>query len=411
MRILFLGQQSLSSPSGLGRHWPLAKELVALGHSVRIVTLHHDWQRISQARFVRESVEVVYAGPMQVLKRDGEKHYYSPVRLLQVTTQAVLGLRRAVAVALSEGFEIVHLLKPQPVNGLSWFLTDRRRTHPRFFVDCDDYEAGFLQGRSQLLRRPVEWFERNTPRMARGVTVNTEATRIRLQSQGVPPSQMLYLPNGVDRKRFAKRDCPLEARLRKRYRLHAEPLVIYLGTLSTSSHDVDLLIQAFVHVQNQLPAARLLLVGTGPDRDTLAALAHAAGVGAGVTFAGVIDPVDVPSYLRIADVSVEPTRATSVAAGRFPLKIVESLAAGVPVVCGDVGDRSRILHLADGTVAGQVVEPGNAGVLARAILDVLTGPALRSTLRQNAHRRAQDFYWDQLAPSVLNFYQMSQPSA
>ncbi|MCB9005748.1 MAG: glycosyl transferase family 1, partial [Ardenticatenaceae bacterium] len=87
MRILFLLTQSLESPGGAGRFFPLAKELVRLEHQVMMVALHHDFARLAKGdrAFVRDGVQVKYVAQMHVHKADNRKMYYGPLRLLWVT--------------------------------------------------------------------------------------------------------------------------------------------------------------------------------------------------------------------------------------------------------------------------------------------------------------------------------------
>jgi glycosyltransferase involved in cell wall biosynthesis len=279
---------------------------------------------------------------------------------------------------------------------------------PRFFVDCDDYELGFVAQRGWTIRTLVDWFERQMPRLAQEVTVNTDHARRRLVAQGIAAETIHYLPNGVERSRFATRNEQLEAQLRHRYRSHTKPVIIYVGALNIHSHAVDLLIQSFRLAKEQIPDLHLLLIGSGPDRQKLEQLIASMALGDSVTFVGQVDPADVPSYLRIADLSVEATRSTSVAEGRFPLKVVESLAAGVPVVCGAVGDRIPTLQRKHQENAGLLVEPDDPYALADGICTVLRSPDLADQLRCAGLQRAEDFYWDHLAPAIVQMYSAHQ---
>ncbi len=385
----------------------MAKELARRGHRVRYITLHHDWRFLDEREYVREGVEVFYVGQMQVLKRDGEKRYFSPVNLLRVTGHAVWALQRAIASALAADFSIVHLLKPQPVNSLGWWLC-RARAGVRFFVDCDDYETGYAQ-RSRLLRYPVDWFEQAVPTWAEGVTYHTGAMRQRLLTWGVTANRLHELPNGVESSRFAQVFPGLETELRQRLQPNSEPVILYFGSLSIASHAVDLLISAFAEVHSICPEARFLIVGLGPDRAQLERMCVKYDISDVVTFEGEVPPEDIPSYLRIASVSVEATRRTDIAEGRFPLKLVESMAVGVPIVCGDVGERARILTSEGGDRAGVIVEPGSAEALAGGIIRILTTPSLAHALQQTGTKRALDFDWAQLIERLEAIYQAGPP--
>lgn len=404
MRILFVGQQSLSSPSGLGRHLPLAKELARRGHQTRLIALHHDWENLAEKQSVIAGVEVEYVGQMQVLKRAGAKRHFPPAKLAAVTAMSLLGLRRAIQSALNAGFSVVHLLKPQPINGLAWILAQGKGAKVAFFVDCDDYEFGYAAQRSFFLSAPVAHFEKRMPRTGLGVTYHTEAMKSKLRKWGVAEERLWNLPNGVERDRFFPRDAQCEEKLIARYRPDGQPLVLYVGSLEINSHAVDLLLTAFAQVLRSQPRAKCLLIGTGSDLPRLQKQATALGIGQAVTFAGPVPGAEVPAYLRIASVSVEPTRDTPVAAARFPLKVLESMAAGTPVVCGNVGERARILRAGTSAAAGLAVAPGDPSALCRGILSVLNRPELAAQFSANGLARSEDFFWDRLAPTVEEMY-------
>ena len=85
-------------------------------------------------------------------------------------------------------------------------------------------------------------------------------------------------------------------------------------------------------------------------------------------------------------------------AARSPLKLVESMAQGIPVLTGDVGDRRETLA----GIAGQIVIPGDAAALADGIVALLGDQALRARLAAGAQQRAEDFRWERLAQPWLD---------
>ncbi|MCA1553208.1 MAG: glycosyltransferase, partial [Chloroflexi bacterium] len=108
-----------------------------------------------------------------------------------------------------------------------------------------------------------------------------------------------------------------------------------------------------------------------------------------------------PRYLCAADCSVDPVYDTPASRSRSPLKIVESMALGVPVVTGDVGDRREML--ANGG-AGVLVHAGAAQALARGVLRVLCDGHLREQLACGARARAAAYDWAMLAPRWAQVY-------
>ncbi len=393
MRIALLGTSSLDYPSPRGRWLPLAQHLVARGDMVRLFLLHHRYDQLPRAarREERGGVVVYYAGQMHVYGEVGQRHYFGPLRLLRVSLWAAVSLALSV---VRSGCDVLHLCKPQPINGLAGILASRALRCP-LYLDCDDYEAGGNRFSAEWQKRMVQLWEDTLPLRALAVTVNTRFLQQRCEALGVPARQVVYVPNGVNREQI---ESPPPARavagLRGALGVGDDPLVVYVGTLSETTHNVGLLLDAFTEVVQQVPAARLLLVGDGEDRTALAEQARRLGIAPQVRFVGAVSYDMVPLYLALATCSVDAVRDDAVAQARSPLKIVESLAAGVPVVTGDVGDRADML--ADGA-AGVLVAPGDAGTLAQGIVALLQDPTRREAAARAARRSAQAYAWPVLA--------------
>jgi glycosyltransferase involved in cell wall biosynthesis len=209
----------------------------------------------------------------------------------------------------------------------------------------------------------------------------------------VPAAHIAYVPNGIAPARLAAPDERQVAGLRAALGLGDAPVVAYVGTLSQTSHNVGLLIEAFALVARRLPSARLVLVGTGADGAALRAQAHRLGLDGRALFVGHVPYANVPAYLALATCSVDPVADDPVARARSPLKIVESMASGVPVVTGDVGDRAEVL----GRDAGAVVRPGDPQALADGVATLLACPDQRARLAAGARSRAEMYRWDRLA--------------
>jgi glycosyltransferase involved in cell wall biosynthesis len=397
--ILFLLTQDLESPSGLGRYWPLARELARLGHPVTIATLHPDFSSLKETRFRRDGVDIWYVAPMHVQKRGNHKSYYSTPQLIGVTMRATAALTRA---ALSVRADVVHVGKPHPMNSVAGLIGSKARG-TRLFLDCDDYEAALGHFGGDWQRRGVSLFEDNMPRHVDHITTHTGFNRDRLLELGIPAAKITYLPNGVERERFAEPAAAAVETLRANLDLAGRQVVGYFGSLSLPSHPLSLLLEAFEQVRALRSGTVLLLVGGGEAFEPLRQRFPNAGAGQSVVLAGHVPPAHVPLYYRLADVSVDPVFDDDVARGRCPLKMFESWASGVPFVTGDVGDR----RLLSGTpAASALTRPGDPTALAMAIVDVLDHREVANALRQRGLDRVQRFWWDELVTDVERLYEL-----
>jgi colanic acid/amylovoran biosynthesis glycosyltransferase len=130
----------------------------------------------------------------------------------------------------------------------------------------------------------------------------------------------------------------------------------------------SLLIEALT----RLPGADVTLVGEGPERTALERLAHEAGVGERVRFAGAVGQDTLPALYERAEVFCLPTFAEG-----LPVVVMEAMAAGLPVVSTRV---MGVPELVDDGVTGLLVAPGRADELGAALARLAADPALRARM-------------------------------
>ena len=399
MRILFLLTQDLESPSGLGRYFPLAKELVKLGNQVQIAALHANYQNLTEKRFQIDGVDVHYVAPMHVKKQNSTKNYYSPLHLLGVTLWATWALTKA---ALQTPSDVIQIAKPHPMNSIAGIAAKYLRRKP-LFLDCDDYEAGSNRFTSKWQQNIVTYFEKRVPKVAEITTTNTHFMEEKLIAWGIPKSQILYLPNGIDPERFTLPDEITTQNLRYKLNLANKRVIAYIGSISLPSHPIDLLLKAFVKVLQNYPDSVLMIVGGGEDLPSLKQLASQLGIQNHTYFIGKVPPEEVPLYYSIADVTVDPVYDDDAARGRSPLKLFESWICGVPFVTADVGDRREIMNTYQ---TGALVEPGDADALSRGILQMLFSPDISEYFGKSGFEQLSNFFWSCLTIRLAEKYHL-----
>ncbi len=401
MRITFLITMGIDRPSGR-RYFHIARELARRGHRLRILALHPDLAACPQRRFVRDGVEVWYVGQMHARKSATVPQRFGPLELLWVLINATLGMIWGI---LCSPADIYHLGKPQPVNGMAALIGVLLLRHQRFYVDCDDDEVHSNRLTAEWQRLVFGFWQWLLPRIAKGVTVNTQFLAERMHRQGIAP--VAYVPNGVDLARFQPPPAPWLAGLRAALGLEGRNVIAYAGTLALQNHPVDLLLDAFSQSVTQLPNAVLLLIGGGEDLPRLRKQAAALGLQDRVYFTGQLDHSSVRAYLALAQVSVDPVHADAAAQARSPLKIFESMALGVPVITGNVGDRQTLL---DAGRAGVLVLPSDAAALSAAMVALLHNVAAQEDLAAASREQAQRYSWERLAAQWEAVYASPTPA-
>ncbi len=375
------------------RMLPLAHALVRRGHFVSIIAPPVQNPQDAGRRDVYDGVPVIHT-PLPTLP--------GPAGV----AQQVQSLLRA---ALAEKPEVLHLFKPKGYSGLAALLLQVVRPNLPLVVDTDDWEG--WGGWNNLLPYPrpaktlFAWQERDLPRRAAAVTVASRTLQAQVWGFGVPPERVFYIPNGVEG--LAIGDWRLGAR-------HSQPPIPHPASstmlLYTRFWEFDLhdLVAALVPIVAGCPAARLVVVGRGEhgEERELLRLAERAGIAAAIDYRGWVEPHEIPALLASSDVALVPMDDTLINRARASAKLLEMMAAGLPIVAGRVGQVAE--YIEDGH-SGLLVAPGDPAALARATLALLSDPALRERLGQGARARvAQHYTWDQLALIAESAYQLAR---
>lgn len=199
------------------------------------------------------------------------------------------------------------------------------------------------------------------------------------------------VPNGVDVARFEADLAPA---------LPSVPGTFTVGFVGTLKpwHGLPVLADAFVALRKQVPKARLLIVGDGPERSPLEEQLRAGGADAAAILTGAVAPAQIPGLLASMNVAVAPYPQTSTFYFS-PLKVYEYMAAGLPVVASRIGQLSGLI---EHDLNGLLCSPGNAGELAQALARLYREPALGLRLGRAARETvARDHTWSAVVTRLL----------
>lgn len=209
---------------------------------------------------------------------------------------------------------------------------------------------------------PFRYVERALAQLAaRIVTITESLRRFTVERVGVPAAKVETIHYGLD-------DLP------ESWGANAPDEVDGRILLSTSRLVPQKGIDVAIRALPGLPEHTLVVLGEGPERPRLEALAEELGVARRVHLPGRVP--DVAAWLRRAEVYVQPARWEG-----FGLGVLEAMLAGLPVVASNVSSLPELV--ADGRT-GRLVSPDDPAALARAVMSV--GAAEGAAGRERALR-------------------------
>lgn len=205
-----------------------------------------------------------------------------------------------------------------------------------------------------------------------------------------PDVQSAWIPNGAN-------VSPLRAAPPAALPMMAGRIVVgFVGSMKPG-HGVEQLLEAFARIHRSNPQAALVLVGAGPVQDDVIERANRADLRGHVLCTGHVPHADVPSLLGRFDIAVAPY--LPVADFYFhPLKVVEYLAAGKPVIYSDQGDLRALVG-----PGGLGYVPGSVAQLTDGLARLLDDEAWRGRLARSAAVRGALLDWTVIAERVVRF--------
>ena len=390
MRIVMIGLFGLRPKGTMSvRALPLAKALAARGHRVDIIMPPWSYPQDSGREWEEDGVSI--------------HNITLPPRLpllghLLITWRLV---RRALALRP----DVVHCFKPKGYAGLAALafrlLKRVGLTKARLVVDSDDWEGkggwNEIEPYSGLQRRVFAWQERWGLSHCDALTVASRALETIVWSLGVAPGKVFYVPNGVVSGFESNTQYPIP-----NIQFTDHPTVLLYTRFF--EFQVERVVGIFQRVLAEVPQARLLVVGKGffGEEERLSELMQEAGMADHLVYVDWVETEKLPAYFAATDVAIYPYDDTLINRTKCAVKLIDLMAAGVPVVAEDVGQNGEyVVH----GVSGLLVPVGETDAFAGSVVELLRDENLRAKLGKGAQKRiSEEFDWGKLVVRVEEAY-------
>lgn len=226
---------------------------------------------------------------------------------------------------------------------------------------------------------------RLTDRIADGIVVNSRSVARELTAQdGVPPSQIHLVYNGIDTGRFCVEGnvaaAPWQA-----------ATIIGVVCALRPEKGLPLLLEAFALVRRNRPEARLLIVGSGPLLAELEGRARALNLGNGCRFQGASQ--DVAQWFRLMDIFVLPSLSEALSNS-----LMEAMACGCCAIASDTGGNPELIK--DGET-GLLFATGDRAALADRLERALASREDRLRMAANAARLMREQFNREVAAARM----------
>lgn len=319
-------------------------------------------ERLDRRRFAVSVMCIRDSGPLMArYKAAGIPVHTFPMKSL-LGLEAMQQAARLIQFLRRERTEVVH--SHDAYTSVYGTLCARLAGVPGVIASRRSWYSPHLKGRilraNRLAYRFADRIVANSPSVSR--LVETDA--------GVPASRIITIPNFLDPQAFEPIAPADRRRMLDEIGVPEDAFVVGIVARLSPVKDHATLLRAIASVRDQIPALHCVLVGDGPERAAIEALAKSLEIADIVHLAG--ERAQPPNLHGLFDVSV--LCSTSEA---FPNSVLEAMAAARPVVATDVGGTPDAIR--QGTT-GLLVRPSDPSRLADALLRLYNEPALRPKL-------------------------------
>ncbi|WP_020679702.1 TIGR04063 family PEP-CTERM/XrtA system glycosyltransferase [Marinobacterium rhizophilum] len=274
--------------------------------------------------------------------------------------------------------DIIHAHSPA-LNGIAALHAARKARLPLVYeVRAFWEDAAVNLGTSSeggIRYRLTRALETHVLKRADAVTCICQGLRQDIIARGVPAQRITTIPNAVDLEQF-----PLltgkSAEILQLHGLNDQPVIGFIGSFY-EYEGLDILIQAVDQLRAALPNLRVFLVGGGPQEAFLKQLACDLGVNDRIIFTGRVPHQQVASYYSVLDALVYPRKSMRLTELVTPLKPMEAMAQGKPVLASDVGGHKELITHGEN---GYLFAANNPAALANAIESMFLNTASYESL-------------------------------
>lgn len=231
------------------------------------------------------------------------------------------------------------------------------------------------------------------------VTANSTATQKEAR-EVCPSSNPLLIPEGVDLKMFNVSKKNLKW---KRNINNDDKIILAVGRL-IKWKGFNFLIKAMPKILEKFPKAKLVIVGSGPEEQSLRNLAKSVRLNKNIVFLENVSHDKLSVMYASSDIFVSPSITNELSGEKEALGIViiEAIASGIPVVASDSGG---IRDTVDGKSTGFLAKEKDSDDIAQKTIDLLSNAKIRNEIIRKGLKHVREKYsWDILAKKYSDLY-------
>ncbi len=227
------------------------------------------------------------------------------------------------------------------------------------------------------------------------IIVISEATKRYVTGLGAKQEKIELIYNGVDTTKFKVAPRKREI-IRKKLGIHPDTKVVLTVRRLVYKNGIDTLIECAKIAVKKNPHLIFLVVGKGPDFESVKVQISQLGIEANFKLAGFVNDQDLPDYYNMSDLFVLPSKSGE----GLPLVALEAMACGLPVIATNVGGIKEILL----SEYGKLTPPNEPEKLAEEVLEFVSNNF--ASIKREVRAKVEERYsWDKNVDRLSQLYE------
>ncbi|MDH5376781.1 MAG: glycosyltransferase, exosortase A system-associated [Gammaproteobacteria bacterium] len=300
--------------------------------------------------------------------------------------------------------DVIHAHSPA-LNGLAAVNVGSKKGIPvvyeirAFWEDAAVDHGTTAEGSARY--RLTRALETHVVRKANAITTICEGLRQDIIARGIPDSKVTVIQNSVDPHKFEYGQKANET-LRSELGLDGKKVIGFIGSFY-AYEGIPLIVEAMPELIKEFPDLRFLLVGGGPQEQTIRSKIEELELNDHVLLTGRVPHEQVQNYYNLVDIFVYPRLAMRLTDLVTPLKPLEAMAQGRLVIASDVGGHRELIEPGS---TGELFEAGNVPALAEAVSKLLKSESIWEERKLRARKYVEEQRnWETTVPKYRQIYE------
>lgn len=353
----------------------IANALAELGHEITIITPDVEWNGEKYNPKLHHNIEVIRTEtPSRNNIKIAARRCYKNLRDKGIE----LGKEKSYDFI----FSIFHPFHFAPKAAVSC----AKKLNIPSIIKIDDAIYAKSTGLKSIQRKVEKRYNSKTLQNSSKVLVMNKNTKELVENYyKIKKEKISIVPNGVELKQF-------ESNQKRKKQ------IIFSGVMY-EHRGLDILMKSVPKIIKKFSDIQIMLVGNGPELENIKKIVKETNIESNITFLGWVEHEKIPNILKESIIGIGPLRSTDVTKNALPIKILEYMAASLPILAKNETIPSNILI--DGK-NGFFIK--NSTDLAEKIIKLLENEEMLEKFSKNSREIVEEYDWKNIAQMIISNY-------